>query len=544
VRVDWSGGRTVAILHRLKMPRKAAARTKAVQEPERDVGSALGPWTVGSYIGTGAFSTVHACSPTALNSSSKSFDEINGIDWVLKVSKVVQKTGKSKKSKEVTGAQLLFREYNLYRTLKENNKTLKCLPRTPTEVRYNYMNDGSWCFLALERLGKNISQKLAECNHVAPVDVVFNVAVQLVYALKSLHSVGYVFRDVKPDNFMLGRSGRNQNRVYLVDFGAAFKNILYTGKQTKDGCGPAGTPRYMSRNIHEGGPPSPRDDLESLGYMIVLMLTGKLPWDGASSEEETASIKNDTSVANLLKSVVRTDAAAGKALKAYFEAVFSLELESRVDYGDLVSPFLGVLGVRAKDPDAIVEALVSLGLNWGGSKKKEKFKQQSSDDESEQETKNNPTRRKPAGKSKTASRPPPKARSAAPKPSSRSTRASARTARALTRNAKVLKVSSPSDGGETASDKENHGRNGRKVHTVDSSNEDSSSDSSSDEVSSSDEKSESASDVETSPSRRVNNKRYRREESEEERRPVRRSKRLHKSSTAATVMVSELDVGC
>ena len=88
-------------------------------------------------------------------------------------------------------------------------------------------------------------------------------------------------RDIKPDNFLMGLK-RSSGTVYVVDFGLA---KCYLDKDEPDGhiefSGDKpiiGTARFASVNAHHGNELSRRDDLESLGYMMIYFLIGSLPW--------------------------------------------------------------------------------------------------------------------------------------------------------------------------------------------------------------------------------------------------------------------------
>ena len=94
---------------------------------------------------------------------------------------------------------------------------------------------------------------------------------------------------------MIGLNEKN-NIIYLVDFGLSNTFIKKDGRhiEFRDSVGMVGTSRYTSLYSHLGYEQSRRDDLESLGYMLIYLLTGLLPWmnlRAATKEEKNMLVK-------------------------------------------------------------------------------------------------------------------------------------------------------------------------------------------------------------------------------------------------------------
>jgi casein kinase I family protein HRR25 len=208
---------------------------------------------------------------------------------------------------------------------------------------HGYGEHADFYYLILQLLGPNLIELFNYCgNRKYTLTTTSMIALQMLNRVEYLHKNHYLHRDIKPENFLIG-CGDKSNIVYLIDYGLCKK---YKDPKThqhipyRENRNLTGTARYVSINTHLGIEQSRRDDLESIGYVIVFFLKGNLPWQGLKSHidkynkimEKKLQIPTEILCYGLPDEIAH-----------YVNYCKSLRFEDRPDYDYLRSLFIKIL---------------------------------------------------------------------------------------------------------------------------------------------------------------------------------------------------------
>lgn len=196
-----------------------------------------------------------------------------------------------------------------------------------------YGVEGDYNVLVMDLLGPSLEDLFNFCARKFSLKTVLMLADQMINRVEYVHSKSFLHRDIKPDNFLMGL-GRRANQVYVIDFGLAKKYREPTTHHHipyRENKNLTGTARYASINTHLGIEQSRRDDLESLGYVLMYFLRGSLPWQGlkAGTKKQKYERISERKMSTTIEGLCRT---YPNEFSSYFHYCRSLRFDDKPDY--------------------------------------------------------------------------------------------------------------------------------------------------------------------------------------------------------------------
>ncbi|KAG0228991.1 casein kinase I [Actinomortierella wolfii] len=256
--------------------------------------------------------------------------------------------------------------------LRDEYRTYKILAGSPGIPNAFYFGqEGLHNILCIDLLGPSLEDLFDMCGRKFTIKTVVMVAKQMLCRIQTIHEKNLIYRDIKPDNFLIGRPHtKHANLVHVVDFGMAKQ---YRDPKTKQHIpyrerkSLSGTARYMSINTHLGREQSRRDDLEAMGHVFMYFLRGGLPWQGLKAAtnkqkyEKIGEKKQSTPIKELCEGFP-------EEFGIYLNYVRKLSFEETPDYDFLRDLFTKALKSMNEVEDGVYDwMLLNNGKGWEAS---------------------------------------------------------------------------------------------------------------------------------------------------------------------------------
>ncbi|KAF9427624.1 casein kinase I [Podila epigama] len=248
--------------------------------------------------------------------------------------------------------------------LRDEYRTYKILAgSTGIPNAFYFGQEGLHNILCIDLLGPSLEDLFDMCGRKFTIKTVV-----MLYRVQTIHEKNLIYRDIKPDNFLVGRPhSKHANLVHVVDFGMAKQ---YRDPKTKQHIpyrerkSLSGTARYMSINTHLGREQSRRDDLEAMGHVFMYFLRGGLPWQGLKAAtnkqkyEKIGEKKQSTPIKELCEGFP-------EEFSIYLNYVRKLSFEETPDYDFLRDLFTKALKSMNEVEDGVYDwMLLNNGKGW------------------------------------------------------------------------------------------------------------------------------------------------------------------------------------
>ena len=266
-----------------------------------------------------------------LNHEFQVYEQLNTIE---------NKSSQKNSNKEINKSNNKFKSETISKIMNNYVDTLTNKIIGIPQVYLFDMIEGRFSYMVMDFLGPSINDLFQLMQKKLSLQTVCMIAIQMICRLEYVHEKGYIHRDIKPENFVTGVD-EDSNTIYIIDFGLSLR---YKDKKTgthipyREKRQMVGTVRYASINAQIGIEQSRRDDIESIGYVLVYLALGRLPWMRVGKEKGKGHLGKV-----LEKKLITPPEILCKKLPRQFAFLFQylrkLKFEERPDYNMIKSLF-------------------------------------------------------------------------------------------------------------------------------------------------------------------------------------------------------------
>jgi serine/threonine protein kinase len=277
------------------------------------IGTDINSYTITKYISSGSFGDVFSARHKKTNEEVAlkipiNTEEKNGEKWLLEEAKVYNALNKDKETDCGVANMKVMKN-------KELNKKI----------------------IVMDLLGPSLEDIISKRKKFRLKTIIL-LAIQMIELMRYIHERGYIHRDIKPDNFVMDKN--NNNKLYCIDFGLAKKYLKRNDEHIsfKKGNKFCGTARYASIAAHKGNEQSRKDDLEAIGYLLIYLYRGKLPWQNLKHKDKKERYRMILEKKESISEEELCDQLPREFL-VYFKHVKTLDFDEKPRYQALINMF-------------------------------------------------------------------------------------------------------------------------------------------------------------------------------------------------------------
>ena len=232
-----------------------------IENLQKLIGTSINKYTITRYINSGSFGNV-------FEAKHKTTNELVALKIPIK-------------TEERDGQKSLLEEAKIYKHISNSDKGIPNMKVVKSKDK---------SIIVMELLGPSLDSLLSKYKKFGLKTIIL-LAISMIDLLKHIHNCGFLHRDLKPDNFVIGYT--NTKKLYCIDFGISTKYLKKNGEhkpfsENRKFCG---TARYASIAAHRNVEQSRKDDLESIGYILVYLYKSKLPWQNIKHKDKKERYK-------------------------------------------------------------------------------------------------------------------------------------------------------------------------------------------------------------------------------------------------------------